>query len=204
VQSTVSLGGISSAQFDTKAKNGFKSAVAKLAGVACGSASNLVQCTLNNVDINGVSDVRRDISVSYTLYAASAAAATSATSTLAAVSTDDFKKAVNEGFKNYGSSIKTTGVTVTSAPQAGTTSSSSSSGLGGGAIAGIVIACIVAVVIVVVIIYFVTRKRDQNEGTNYNQSGGSAITGQANRKSEMAMPTMGDNHQNDSSQGGQI
>jgi hypothetical protein len=206
VKSTVSLAGVTAKQFDDKAKNGFKSAVAKLAGKHCGSATALTQCTLNNVDILSFADVtsRRatSLSVAYVLYAASQAAAANATSTLGSVSNADFTAAVNAGFKAYGSTASTTGVTVTSQPVA-STSSSSSSGLGAGAIAGIVIACVVCVVIVGVVVFFSMKKKDgHQDGTAMH---GTAIRGADHKANSPGgynppPPTMG----NDSATAGQI
>jgi hypothetical protein len=171
----MTLQGISKAQFTTAAQNGFKNAVAISAGKYCGSAGALRACDLNDVEITSFNDARRDLSVAYLLYVASADAANSATSALKNVTTDQWKSVINAQFTAYGANVQTTGVAVTQAPSNQSSSSSSSSGLSGGAIAGIVIACVVAVGIVVGIVIFFTKRqsndRMSDHGTAYASDG---------------------------------
>jgi hypothetical protein len=221
----VALAGVTAAQFDTAAKNGFKHAVASLAGNVCGTANNLTACSLNDVEILSFTDVasRRTTSlhVSYNLYAASEAAANTAASTLNSATSDQWTAAVNAGMVRYGSSVRTTGVTTITKATASETSSSSSSGLSAGAIAGIVIACIVVVAIIIVGAYFGTRKKqNQMDGTTMsaypNQSNNHHDDEYEHRQREEErrrndenpfkdnnLPSGADNHSG-SAQGGQI
>ena len=103
ITATVSLAGVSAAQFDDSAKTGFRNAIAATMTVSS-----------SNVAITAVT--RRDVSVQFTVSGFTSQPTSQAASLNTALTGAAFKSTLNSAMASEGSSATTTSVVVTQAP----------------------------------------------------------------------------------------
>lgn len=121
VKSTVSLEGITAAQFDAAAQNAFKEVIAGYLTI-CGTTGT-TQCTSSDVTI--VSSSRRDVSVQYQVPTTSQAIAAEGANALSAAVVTNAAKFKDALVAKGGNLASVTGSTTTTVPAVDTTTTSS-------------------------------------------------------------------------------
>lgn len=182
VTGTITLNGITTAQFSTTGQQTVRAALAQIANGPhletglCGSPHGGRNCDLNDIIISNIaSSSRAGVSMKYDFLAANKDGATAIMQaiglSMTATGGSSFlsvlkAKAVSYGWSN-GATITSATATESTASQQ-TASSSSSSSLSIGAIIGIVIACVVCCGGTIAVIFVLMKPRtaaDQSRGT---------------------------------------